>query len=144
MKPSPHLLPRAALPPSVPLQARPPGPILGNHKPGFCHHRSACASETITQMAPCRTRFLSGVSRLWRTPSTPADCGVHTGFPTAERAAVRALSSCGWAHGCLQFGASSVKVPQCLCTSRCGRVPSVPRQSPAVQCLGQWGCVLTF
>lgn len=91
-------------------------------------------------MEPCRTCSFFLASFVRCTPSMLADCCVHTRlFLTAERAAVRALSSCWWAHGCLQFGALSVKVPRMFvhqpvwtCAFRS------LRQSPAVECLGQW------
>lgn len=60
--------------------------------------------------------FLSGVSRSLHTPSTLADCGVHTGFLTAERAAVRVvlLLVGPWVFavwGVISEGATSVCAP---------------------------------
>lgn len=70
--------------------------------------------------------FLSGFFRSLHAPYMLANCCVYTRlFLTAESAAVRVPSSCWWAHVCLQFGALSVRCHEHLCTSLCGRVPSV-------------------
>lgn len=89
--------------------------------------------------------FLSGFFRSLHTPSMLADCCVHTRlFLTAERAAVRAPSPAGGPMGVCSLGRYQRRCHGCLCTSLCGRVPSV-LSGRAQQC-NAWAngrCVLT-